>query len=298
MKKQHIWKWLTIILVIALLIGNLLIFTAADVSAVEQAEPLPAAVAQNIRQATIQITMFHTYMYKSLHASGDFFWQEKVITNNTGIGTLLNYQDHTLLISHDHWPQLNSTTILDVVQFHDADGRFLLEMTGQDFQQLIFFHNGGILVMRAPQPLTTQLPSAATIDDVTSLKPGAIVFVAHHQAKQSDLIALMAAEVVAIESRDNIPFLLLRSLNGQSIEPGDSGGGVWLNGRFIGNLWMTVRVERRVWWRFYQPREISTTFSYAAGLTAGLLSTVTLALEPSQPPVQSCSNPPYCFTEN
>ncbi len=35
----------------------------------------------------------------------------------------------------------------------------------------------------------------------------------------------------------------MRSLDGSSIEPGDSGGGIWIEGRLVGNLWSTVRED-------------------------------------------------------
>lgn len=94
----------------------------------------------------------------------------------------------------------------------------------------------------------------------------------------------MAAEVLAIESHNNIPLLSLRSLHGQTIEPGDSGGGVWLDGRFVGNLWMTVIEVNRDWWRFYQPVETTNARSYAAGITEDLLELVLVVLEPQELP--------------
>jgi hypothetical protein len=65
---------------------------------------------------------------------------------------------------------------------------------------------------------------------------------------------------------------------------------VWVNGRYVGNLWMTVREVSRDWWRFYQPTENTTTRSYAAGLTEDLLELVSVVLEPQElPEIQSDS---------
>ena len=33
------------------------------------------------------------------------------------------------------------------------------------------------------------------------------------------------------------PVYTLRNLNGQSLQPGDSGGGVWHNGTLVANIW-------------------------------------------------------------
>jgi hypothetical protein len=47
------------------------------------------------------------------------------------------------------------------------------------------------------------------------------------------------------------PILILSSSNGQQIIKGDSGGGVWVNGRLVGNLWKVVKVETTVQERYF-----------------------------------------------
>ena len=37
----------------------------------------------------------------------------------------------------------------------------------------------------------------------------------------------------------------LQSLDGQAVVGGDSGGGVWVNGRFAAAMWTTVMMENR-----------------------------------------------------
>ena len=49
----------------------------------------------------------------------------------------------------------------------------------------------------------------------------------------------MPAPVTAVEQREERPIYVLRSLDGQAIVQGDSGGGVWWNGRLVGNTWAT-----------------------------------------------------------
>jgi hypothetical protein len=292
---KQISKWTIILILFAIGIDTLGGQSHADVSALAAAEEVPTAVAHTIRQATVQITMIQIQWGEPVVINRDTA-QQTITTSSTrhidkGIGTLLAYEDDTLLVSHDHWSHLTSTVVPDVVQFHDADGRFLHEMTGDAFSQLMLFHDGGTLIMRAPQSLTIQMPIAAAMGHGASLQPGDIVYVAHRQANQNDTVVLMAAEVLAIEFRNNIPVLSLRSLNGQTIEPGDSGGGVWLDSRFVGNMWITVIEVRQDWWRFYQPVETTTVRSYAAGLTEDLLELVTIILEPQELPQIQTNSP-------
>ena len=289
---KQIGKWITILIPIIIAIGNLWGQTNAGVNALKAAGELPTAVAYTTRQVTLQITMIHIQWYEKTAINSDGIQQTVALSSvrniDKGLGTLLSYQDATLLISHDHWSHLTSTVVPDIVQFHDADGRFFLEIPGDTFSQLILFRDGGTLILRAPQTLMAQPPDAAAIGHVASLKPGDIVFVAHRQANQSDKVMLIATEVLAIEFRNTLPLLSLRNLNGQAIEPGDSGGGVWLNGRFIGNLWLTVREVHHDWRRFNRPVEIGTARSYAAGLTEDLLQLGQTLLESQElPPLQS-----------
>ena len=288
MKRISKWTIILILIAIAIAISNLWGRSNNDVSALAAAGEVPTAVAHTILQATVQITMIEIQWHEQTVVYRDESQQTLALRStrhmDKGIGTLLSYRDETLLISHNHWSQLTSMSVPDLVQFHDADGRFLVEMPGVTFSRLILFRAGGTLIMRAPPALTAQLPNAAAVGHVASLIPGDIVFVAHRQANQNDKVVLMAAEVLAIESRNKMPLLSLRSLNGQAIEPGDSGGGVWVDGRFIGNLWLTVREVHQDWWRFNRTVETNTARSYAAGITEDLLELVSLVLEPQELP--------------
>jgi hypothetical protein len=281
----YTWKWASIIALIVIVVGYLWQRTQTEVSALAAAAEVPTAVADTIRQVTVQITMIRTQWSEPTPAgSGQTNTSSLERHRDKGIGTLLAYQGETLLISHDHWSYFTSTVdpwthaistvVPDLVQFHDADGRFLLEMTGYAFSQLMLFHDGGTLIMFAPQSLTLQLSSTATLGHIASLQTGDIVYVAHRQANHNDTVVLMAAEVLAIEFRNNIPLLSLRSLNGQTIEPGDSGGGVWLDGRFVGNLWTTVIKVHQEWWQVLGPVETTTVRSQAAGLTGDFLELI------------------------
>ena len=85
---------------------------------------------------------------------------------------------------------------------------------------LLLFHDGGTLIMRAPPALVTHMHVAADMGHIEMLQPGDVVHVIHRQPNQRNKLSLLAAEVEAIQLREGIPMLTLRSLTGQSIEQG------------------------------------------------------------------------------
>jgi len=83
---------------------------------------------------------------------------------------------------------------------------------------------------------------------------------------------------------NGVKMLSLRSLNGQSIEPGDSGGGIWINGHLAGNMWMTVRETRQYLWQSQPSDDNKTDLSLAAGLPNNLFDLVETLLNVETPP--------------
>jgi hypothetical protein len=83
---------------------------------------------------------------------------------------------------------------------------------------------------------------------------------------------------------NGVKLLSLRSLNGQSIEPGDSGGGIWIDGHLAGNMWMTVRETRQYWWQSQPADDNKTDLSLAAGLPHNLMDLVETLLDVGTPP--------------
>jgi len=51
---------------------------------------------------------------------------------------------------------------------------------------------------------------------------------------------MLEAEVESIGEYKGLPIFVLRSLDGLPIVSGDSGGGIWQDGRLVGNMWATV----------------------------------------------------------
>jgi hypothetical protein len=157
-------------------------------------------------------------------------------------------------------------------------------MSGADLLTLILYHDSGTFILKAPNELTTNIMATADMELFETPKPGDIVHVVHHPDGQVNQISILAAEIVDQELFNGVAMLSLRSLNGHAIEPGDSGGGIWINGRLAGNMWMTVREVRQYWWQLESPDHNETAFSLAAGLPDNLIDLVETLLQVQSPP--------------
>jgi hypothetical protein len=73
--------------------------------------------------------------------------------------------------------------------------------------------------------------------------PGDVVLLVYRQRDGERGISIMEARVEKTGARQGRPIIRLQSSNSESIVGGDSGGGVWLQGNLVGNIWSTVMME-------------------------------------------------------
>ncbi len=92
-------------------------------------------------------------------------------------------------------------------------------------------------------------------------------------------MGFLAAQVVAVGDDGQHSVMKLQSVDGQTVIPGDSGGGIWLGGVLVGNMWMTIQEQ----WHYDDNPEptatVTTDRSRAAGLTESLLSLIGQSLD-------------------
>jgi hypothetical protein len=240
-------------------------------------DPLADETRRRILQATVQIMMFRDEMREI--DDGERLALLPISNVSRGIGTLVDYNGEAVMVTHNHWPQVEDATRPDRVQFRDAQGNLLLELDGVAFQSDILYRDGGTLVMKAPAALLDEVVPVNQIGDSRQVSPGDIIYVVRQQPGSEATLGLLATQVTAMEDDGSHVVMKLQSTEGQTVIPGDSGGGVWLNGVLIGNMWMTIQEE----WRYEdhsQPTAtITTDRSRAAGLTEGLLSLVGQSLD-------------------
>ena len=287
--QKKIWKWASLIIILTATIKMAIPAISSDAQTVPQAanNSIDPKISAHMLQTSIQITMVDHVLEKMETTTDDPDQEEvfqKVARTTSGLGTLVNHDGEVLLISHDHWSLFTSITAPDVVIFRDAEGFLLFEMAGRDLLPLILFHDSGTFILKAPEALATRAVATADIGSFENLSPGDIVHVVHHPSSQADQLSVMAVEIIGQEVFNGVPMLSLRSLDGQSIEPGDSGGGIWVNGRLTGNMWMTVREVRQYWWQLEPPDQNKTAFSLAAGLPNDLIILLETLLQVQSPP--------------
>lgn len=254
MKKTIITLWLSLVLPLFTLflplVPDRLSSTDLEVVAITAAEMRPAM------EATIQIFMFPIDSHEVFGVDQ----KQRSIKCSRGLGTLVNHKGEIILITHDHWSYLDR---LGRVQFHNAAGDQLLVLDGETFKDLIRYRDGGTLILGRstggdrPDYLSA-LVWASRKKSVRRVVPaefgigkrvviGETLFVVHQGRNGAKSVELFKASVESIEERWGQPVYKLRSENGETIIPGDSGGGIWLGEYLVGNTW---QYTLDYWWNW------------------------------------------------
>jgi hypothetical protein len=152
---------------------------------------------------------------------------------STGLGTLVNVGSDTYLITHDHYSQLDAAVGEVIITGYAG---FRLTMPVQEFRGLIRYRNNSTLVLETPGGLHGHPTAAGNGDEVS---PGSVVQIIYRHPETKEL-AVKQAEVEYQLDFQGIPSLQLNNLSGEPIRKGNSGGGVWYQGRLIGNIHRTI----------------------------------------------------------
>jgi len=198
------------------------------------------ATKQQILDATVKITLFAPMLDKAgnqkiIEVNGKMQGQ---ITVSEGLGTLVRAGGETLIITHDHWSIL--TVKLDKVQFHSASNELLLELDWSTFFSLYSYRDGGTLVFVAPDQLSVQMSAVELAGENVSLRKDDALLVAYWQPESSQHIGVEPVVVETTEQYKDLPTIKMESVNGKVVSHGNSGGGVFLNGQLVGNMWETI----------------------------------------------------------
>jgi hypothetical protein len=233
-------------------------------------QPSTAVNSPAILAATVQI-----YVFPAGHPS-----ENGEMMVERGLGSLIQLGGETLIVTHDHWDSLQEA---GKVQFLDAGGKLLVEVGGDEFRGLIRYQDGGTMILTTPpeiRPAYQALLAARSngkettsvtpgqMGDTASVQVGAVVTVAYRTGEGRRQVSLMSARIVEMMEMDGKAALKLQSLDGQVILPGDSGGGIWLDGKLVGNMWLTEWVyDWRIWtWKTLKPEIKHLDTSRAAQL--------------------------------
>lgn len=194
--------------------------------------PSPQSEGSNeIRSATVLIEMQVPNREKV---------QENIDFLGNGIGTLIQIDGETLLITHNHWRYVLED--ISIVRFYDADYNLITTIIGKQFRELVLQADPGTLVLQPPQELVDAL-IPVNLGAVQTVVAGDSVYVVYWEKPSRDRAAIQQAVVEEVITYQDVPVYKLRSLNGGVIQPGDSGGGVWCRGMLVGNNWMVEAVS-------------------------------------------------------
>jgi len=192
----------------------------------------PAAVEAAILASTLQIAMYEYAQEPGGPEPG-----------SRGLGTLVAHDGETLIVTHDHWAHLTPT--LHEVEIRNAAGHQLLTLDAAAFHALIAYRDGGTMVLRAPAGLDGLVAAGL---GAPAVKGDAIWFARRDPASGRKTVEVIAAAVTAVEHGGGPASMRLRNLDGSAVVPGDSGGGVWANGRLVGNLWAAALTKKDTFW--------------------------------------------------
>ena len=240
---------------------------------------------QTILEATIQIYM---YPQDSLDALGVVHGQKSLndalaeaqveYRYEMGLGTLVNHNGEIILVTHDHWGDLDA---LGMVQFRNAAGDPLFKLDKDTFKALIHYQDGGTMILGrftggdqadyfeamiwTSKAKYSQKIHPVDLESGVDASIGQELIIVRQGRHGSTTVNLIIASIESIEERWGQQVYKLRNANGENIMPGDSGGGLWLGSHFIGNMWKSQSSYGWDWDEMALEKQWTET-SYAAGL--------------------------------
>jgi len=200
------------------------------------------------------------------------------LTRQDSLGTLVSTGEERLIVTHNHWGGLIEA--MSFVHFYNKNGEFLLAMNGDEFRNLIRYQDKGTLVIKAPEalnPIPQTILGEANLNQKTHSnvpenagmpQEGDLVTFVHPKIGEEDQFEVLQASVKSTGKFKGLPIIKVFILNG-IILPGNSGGGVWFNGHFIGNVW-AIEEKTEFNWHSFQFEDSLTKLSYVAPFDPGM----------------------------
>ena len=245
----------TLIITIAIVLLSSVICSACSQNTSQNPESLSA-----IRSATVLITMQAPNPDQTI--AGSTFLEY-------GVGSLIQYRGEILLVTHNHWRNMQDVTI---VKFFDADNNLIKVIIKDRFVESIVYSDAGALVIKPPKEVSEQL-SPVSLQAVPQVKAGETVDMVYRENPAREKAAILTAVVEEVTTYNDHPVYKLRCPDGQTIQPGDSGGGIWYKGILVANNWTVTARSTITPGSSYSSEETNTVYtniSYAANLSEDL----------------------------
>jgi hypothetical protein len=213
-----------------------------------------ATMEAQILASTVQIELFD---------NGWVDGEEKHTRVSTGLGTVVQYGGRRYILTHNHWSI--SAAQLNRVEIRNGVGELLLVLPEATFYTLVRYQDGGTMVLDAPEGLAAVTP--AGLGDSTDVQAGNTVWMATYANDERNRIKIETAGVEEVEAA-SVPGRFWLQGDKGAVIVGDSGGGVWVDGKLVGNLW-GIYLEQKEWIGielFDVPDQIEPTGLILAGL--------------------------------
>jgi hypothetical protein len=160
-----------------------------------------------------------------------------------GLGTIVNQGGVILIATHDHWSLLDRKSGL--VRLSNSAGVQFLEIELDEFRNHILYRDGGTMVLDASSWINGDNRGAAELfdpyehsDDGIDLGVAASVQVAFRD--QQGNVTIAEATVTGADQKVSKDVIRLKFDGGQYLDWGDSGGGIWFQGKLLANTWTAI----------------------------------------------------------
>jgi hypothetical protein len=248
---------ISLIVIVGLGLSVIVTFTTR-----ERVRPLDLATAEMILRASVKIQIVSPV----LDDRGNPFIVEDgtgrrpLNAISSGLGTIVTSNGTSYVITHDHYAQIDAP--YGDVDITDINGK-TISVDILDLRRSIRYRNNGVIVFLAPKGLS--IGGSPGMGD--GVPPGSHVHVVYRHA-ETDGLSVVSAVVEKWTDQQGIPSFKLRMLNGEAIDKGNSGGGVWFEGRLIGSLSRGIFIVKPNRWRTATEPELEPTDTcYATALS-------------------------------
>jgi hypothetical protein len=216
---------------IAIAILTLQFFVPALVTKSKLVPAIDPTIKAEILNSTVQISMYAPLPAdQSDEGHTDCGYKSYVMAK--GFGTMVLWQGQSVIVTHNHWGKMLEDA--EYVKIQDAYGNFMIKIAIDEFTSLIRYSDPGTLVLDMPAGIAT---TGAEFGFVNQMATDDIVYVVRQDPEDSEKADVLQARVLNMKDYKGLTVVKLAILDNAILVPGDSGGGIWMNGRLVGNTW-------------------------------------------------------------
>lgn len=221
--------------ILAILVLIVLIYAARDAGAIDAEAAAVAATQEPLLASTVQIEMF---------GQGWVDGNLKHVPSAQGLGTLVQEESRRFIVTHNHWSV--PAAELERVELRNAAGTRLLVLDAATFLSLVRYQDSGTMILTAPSQLEAIVPAA--LGEGGALVNGDAVLWASQHAGAENPVDVATALVHGINATI-APGVIELHASDAPVVAGDSGGGIWHEGKLVGNLWAITEEPAPDSWR-------------------------------------------------